>query len=336
YIHADRVTASSECNPKHTSEAEKYMKINNEKGLVLVVIYMVIALLMVLTIGFASRSFADQRSATFQRDHTQAFWLAEAGLSHAIDTLPDDVTQKNITNVAGIQLGNYITKTEFISGATNRYRVSARGDVGNTMRQLVSLVVYPSGHYDPTNIGAALTSDGGIKKQPNADIIGGILEFADFEFEDIFGIPQDVLRYHASHIYYDPGNALEKNEIPVEGITIIDMPPEENQRELQITDGHFDGSGILIVNGDLRLTGGTFHGIIWVNGEFNMGAGNASVYGAVFVKSGATTEVNAAVAGTILIEKDDDVLNDIDEWIPDDYATVLSWREVTDQVIDFN
>ncbi len=74
----------------------------------------------------------------------------------------------------------------------------------------------------------------------------------------------------------------------VTGITWIDDPDGVGSR---ITSMGWHGDGILVVNGDLTITGGTFDGILWVIGTLEIGAGNPVINGAVVVESDITESI---------------------------------------------
>jgi len=106
-------------------------------------------------------------------------------------------------------------------------------------------------------------------------IVGNIEENVDLVFETIFGITMEQMRAIADHDYTNPSN----NVSPVNGVTYIELT---GNNKVHFTNRHWSGSGILIVDGDFQMTGGTFEGIVWVNGRLQI-AGNALVRGSMFV-----------------------------------------------------
>ena len=63
-----------------------------------------------------------------------------------------------------------------------------------------------------------------------------------------------------------------------------------------------NGSGILIVNGDLTLNGGTFNGVVYVTGNFS-NQGNSTINGSVIVEGNVTLN-DTKLAGTMSITYD--------------------------------
>ena len=127
------------------------------------------------------------------------------------------------------------------------------------------------------DITSAISSSGTITVSGSADVNGEIVENGCPAFEDIFGASKDDVKNNANNYYVDPAN----NATPIENVTWVDFAFETG---FHITDNNYEGSGILIVNGDFTMTGGTFDGIIWVIGNLLV-SGNPTINGAVFVES---------------------------------------------------
>ncbi|GAI41218.1 unnamed protein product, partial [marine sediment metagenome] len=189
--------------------------------------------------------------------------------------------------------------------ATKR-RVRSIGTVGE-ISKTVEVILRKSA--TGGGITSALTAGGSITVTGSADIEpdpGPEDTFYDFElgedpnddlslFEEIFGVTKDEMKAIAQNppnIYY---NSAINNDI-VENITWVDGTPDQSQ----ITTSTWAGSGIWIVNGDLKITGGTFDGILWVIGSLYLGAGNPVIRGSVFVE--CATEVDTTVTGNVTLE----------------------------------
>ncbi len=83
----------------------------------------------------------------------------------------------------------------------------------------------------------------------------------------------------------------------------IDNPGNE-----VVITGDFEGRGLLVVNGDLRINGSfDFEGLIFVNGELTLGGGGNSVN----ITGGLVAERTTTFNGTIDIDYDKDTLEDV-------------------------
>ena len=83
-----------------------------------------------------------------------------------------------------------------------------------------------------------------------------------------------------------------------------------------------EGGGILVVNGDVRMTGNAeFYGIIWINGALDLGAGTNKIFGALFVNS-----ADIKLRGNALIQYDPNRIGDAASEID---PTIISgtWQE---------
>ena len=86
---------------------------------------------------------------------------------------------------------------------------------------------------------------------------------------------------------------------PAEGITWI----EPNATDPQITQAGWTGSGLLIVEDNLKITGGTFDGVIWVVGTLDI-SGNPVINGSIFVECEATIETTVTGNPTITFDSE--------------------------------
>jgi cytoskeletal protein CcmA (bactofilin family) len=114
---------------------------------------------------------------------------------------------------------------------------------------------------------------------------------------------------NATYKYTNPPN----NKMPVEKITWI-------SNGFEITQDGWVGGGIMIVNGDLKITGGTFDGVIWVIGKLSI-SGNPVINGSIFVEGEAT--VDTTITGTAKISFDPSAIDGAFS----NLSTVLSWQE---------
>jgi cytoskeletal protein CcmA (bactofilin family) len=280
---------------------------------------MVIAVLIILAVGFATRSIGEQKVADKERDSIHAFWLAEAGLDMAISQLAD-------TPLSGtLGRGKYYTET---SATTNpiRFLIVSKGgvpdtvetDPNNIIREIRAIVELPENDKDSSVVTSAITAEGDVDVKGSADVNGEIDANAVFVFEDIFGVSKETMEENSTNLYLDPPN----NVTPVSGITWINI---ETIDEVIIGDSYWEGSGILVVDGDLRITGGAFRGVLWVTGNLFV-SGNCVIDGAVYVEGGIDSDTD--ITGNSTISFDADAVDDAFNFIPSDLPPyILSWKE---------
>ena len=163
-----------------------------------------------------------------------------------------------------------------------------------------TLVSYAPKLVTPDGVTDAITATGTIKIKGSSIVNGGIKENAIFDFEEIFGYTKEEIEDGATHLYVDP----ENNIIPVDNITWVNFVEND---DFLISDNNWEGSGILIINGDMHITGGYFEGIIWVVGNLRI-TGNPIIEGAIFVEGGTDIETTLST-GNPTINYNSDVVN---------------------------
>lgn len=292
------------------------MKKNN-RGFVLITAYMAIAVLVIFATSFSSRTIGEKRVADKERDTIQALWLAEAGLDRAVAEFPDTPLSGTVGN------GTYSTQTTELTSV--KYLISSTGGVPNTtvspdnaIRRISAIVERPLSPVGPGGITSAITANGDVEVKGSATVNGTVDEEAAFTFEQVFGISKDAMESGAVHHYTDPAN----NITPVDHTTWMDI---DSLTEMTITTSGWSGSGILVVNGDLTITGGTFSGIIWVIGTLRV-SGNPVINGAMFVESGA--EVDTTLTGNPTVSYDSDAVSNAFNFIPSTSTpSIVGWKE---------
>jgi len=280
---------------------------------------MVIAVLIILAVGFATRSIGEQRVSDKERDSIQAFWLAEAGLDMAISQVPD-------TPLSGtLGRGKYYTETSLTTNPIRFLIISKGGvpdtvetDPDNIIREIRAIVERPENDIDSSVVTSAITAEGDVDVKGSADVNGEIDDNAVFVFEDIFGVSKQTMEQNSTNLYLDPPN----NVTPVSSITWINL---ETIDDVNIGDSNWEGSGILVVNGDLRITGGEFQGIIWVIGSLFV-SGDCIIDGAIYVEG--TIDSDTDITGNSTISFDEDAIDDAFNFIPSDLPPyIISWKE---------
>lgn len=292
------------------------MKKDN-KGFVLVTAYMVVAVLIILATSFSARTIGEKRAADKERDTTQALWLAEAGLDRAVVEFPNTPLSGTIGN------GAYSTQTTELT--STRYLINSTGGVpdtavnpNNSIRKISAIVERPLSPASSGDITSAITANGDVEVRGSAVVNGTVDEEAVFTFEQVFGISKDAMKSGAVHLYTDPAN----NITPVDHTTWVDI---NTATEMKVSDTGWSGSGILVVDGDMTITGGHFSGIIWVIGTLRV-SGNPVIDGALFVESGA--EVDTTLTGNPTVSYDSNAVNSAFSFIPSTSAPrMISWKE---------
>ncbi|MDP2911283.1 MAG: type II secretion system protein [Candidatus Omnitrophota bacterium] len=289
----------------------------NNRGFILVASYMVVAVLIILATTFSARSIGEKRVADKERDTVQALWLAEAGVDRAIQELPN-------TPLSGtLGTGAYSTQTTALG--SGKYLINSTGGVplttispNNAIRKISAVVQQPLNPANPGNITSAITANGDVVLKGAAQINGTVDDNTVFNFTDIFGMPKDDLESRAAHHYTDPPS----NVTPVDHVTWVDT---DLSTEMRITTDGWTGSGILVVDGDMTITGGTFSGIIWVIGTLRV-SGNPVINGAMYVESGAT--IDTIFTGTPIVNYDSNAINSAFGFLPSSLPPhILSWKE---------
>ena len=230
----------------------------------------------------------------------RAFWLAEAGIAQAIKTnTPLDTGEQQLLNP------NHTYNAGVIHVGANYYTVTSTGTVnlpsGESVIRTITATVevqYPSvGNFSR----AIETTADQIIVKGNAEINpsdpndpNGPKVNSDFSFAQLFGMSKEEMRASATHLY----TSSNFNRDNINGITWVDVDSGTTLN----TTGNSTGSGILIVNGNIKFAGTfQFHGIIYVIGKFTA-TGTFDQYGSVLVES--TAELDPELTGTTRINYD--------------------------------
>jgi hypothetical protein len=290
----------------------------NKSGSALILGLFVIVILAGLSSSFlfkqVNQSFASNRYA----DSTRAFWVAEAGLQKARDALPTAPSPGNLG------AGTYSVSVTGIN--SKYYRVVSAGTVGSTTRTVEAVVSTRDVDGSKFKYGVESTVD--IDFKGSSRVYGENTtqpvpaKYRDpnyykansaFSFANLFSYTTTELR--AFSTYYN--NTWPSGNIT--GVNWVKAPSSH-------FNGNVAGSGILIVEGNLRVTGSiAFDGIIYVIGELDM-AGTAQVSGAVLAESAAT--VDTTLTGTCDVEHNATKISSALDNIRFNSPQVVSWKEI--------
>ncbi len=301
-------------------KAKKMRRIsfNSESGVILPIVIILMLALTITGLAFLNAGVMENSLVRRQIHKDQAFYLAEAGVEHARAQLGQNWNDLALIGPIDLGAGDHNASIDDTALPSTKRRVTSTGAVDGISKTVEVILRKP-----PTGSGIdwALTAGGDIIVTGNADIDPEPDpespyedKFVDFElgddpgdglslFEEIFGVTQlemeDIAKNFPNH-HYD--RALNDQKDTVENITWVNGTSE-------ITTDTWSGSGIFIVNGDLKITGGTFEGILWVIGKLTLGAGNPKIRGAVFVECGA--EVDTTLKGTVKVELDSGAIDNV-------------------------
>lgn len=306
----------------------------NKKGFVLSIVFVFMLILIVIATSFVVLTNNEVRTAQQQVDVLKAFFLAEAGIEKALYELSKDATYTGET--ASLGEGVYSVSLIPLNG---QVQIDSKGFIPNevTPRVWRQVRVIAERPINPITADSAVTAmsagknmevkgnaiiDGktqaGVKvpraqmvsKKGSAEILGtpDILENPSPTFEEIFGMTEEEMKALAT-VYTDPPNNVPN---PANGVTWI-------EGDAQYTQSGWIGQGVLIVTGNLRLTGGVFKGVIYVMGSVDTQAGNAYIKGALMVAG------DGDFAGTTNIVYDIAEINGAGKYYP---YKVVSWEEI--------
>ncbi len=137
----------------------------------------------------------------------------------------------------------------------------------------------------PTHAQGAMYANGAIEVGGSADITGNLYENCDppLSFEDFFGITKAEMEAIADNNFEDPPN----NPEGFEDITWVSFANEGGH--LMVTNANWEGSGILIIDGDAHFSGGIFNGIMWITGTLFIN-GNNGFNGGIYCEGGIQYE----------------------------------------------
>jgi len=313
----------------------------NNRGVALILSFILIAVLTVLGAASLSRSISESRIARRYSESTQALWLAEAGINRALNELRDNY---NITPGSGLwpttmleDAGRYEVDVSVIDVGT-KWLVTSHGCIPDvtcnssrtqriieaTMTKAVSpgpANFFNNAIYTPGNVnisGSAYTVTGDVRyggtitPDPPVNPVDNIYDtsittLARFDFDQLRAMSQGQGNYH---------DATHNPPFPTSFWKSIGVP------NIVFVEGDFDLSGkkeivggFVIVGGDLLydvdITGNAgVDGAIYTLGTCSVkGGGNAlfNVNGGIWAGQGVT------ITGSTVIEYNSDYMNAIQD-----------------------
>ncbi len=241
-----------------------------KKGVILVLT--VSAMLIFTLLGIATMDFAgfQGQGIVKKTSATEAFWIAEAGIQRALASLPGNLFNQGDT----LANGNYTVNTALKSGYNHRWVITSTAH-RTPVRKVIEVEAAP-------DIINAFQTTGNLKPRSDNQILPdgsysvGRGNFT-YTFSGLFGnLNAGSSGVQVLHNPLNNQNTLDDGTTPLQnGIIWV-------EGDFKVTS-NWAYEGILIVNGDFEMTGGSFNGIVWINGASKMIEGNPGINGAVFV-----------------------------------------------------
>ncbi len=290
------------------------------KGIALLVTIIFVVILGIGAVVIARLHSTGIRLARRQNNSTRAFYIAEGGFERALyDLEQDDDWMDGDINGISISVGGdtanfYLLNYDQIDTATRHslggeFTVWLKNVAGEpTEIWIKSEGLYPEGDQNEARrvvkavmklSKPAIVAGGIVEVKGNAVVEGDIIENSVISFENVFGKSMAEIKQLAQTDYPDTYYTTSFSNDSAEGITWI----EPNATDPQITQDGWTGTGLLIVEDDLKITGGTFGGVIWVVGTLDI-SGNPLITGSIFVECGATIETTVTGNPTIIFDSE--------------------------------
>lgn len=327
----------------------------NNRGVALILSFILIAVLTVLGAASLSRSISESRIARRYSESTQALWLAEAGINRALNELRDNynITPGSSLWPTTMGAGRYEVDVSVIDAGT-KWLVTSRGCIPDvtcnssriqriieaTMTKAISPgpanffnnVMYTPGNVNISGSAYTVTGDvrygGTISPDPPVNIPSvnniydsSITDLARFDFDQLRQMSIDQNNYH---------DATHNPPFPTSFWKSIGVP------NIVFVEGNFDLSGgnqivggFVIVGGDLvydtEISGNAgVDGTIYTLGTCSvLGGGNAvfNVKGGIWAGQGMT------ITGSTVLEYNSDYMNAIKNLMLIFTVQINNWKD---------
>lgn len=261
--------------------------------LLIVAIFIVAAVITVILLSVQDRTEEVPELTSSNLAELQAKALCHEaiiyGMRHINDGTSGYYSGENTQTYAnfGVMEGT-IDSIQYISNTTNDtieiVSYASYQNADETIQHKSSALVC----WVPTHAQGAMYANGTIIVGGNAEITGNLFEncHPPLSFEDFFGITKAEMEAIADNHLVDPPN----NPEGVEDITWVSFTGAGGAGSgFKVTTTDWDGSGILIVDGDAEFSGGSFNGIMWITGELFVN-GNNGFNGGIYVEGGIQYE----------------------------------------------
>lgn len=289
----------------------------NKRGFVLVFGLLVVTVLVVLSSSVYFKSVNDNSLTRRYTESMRAFWLAEAGVAMAGDALPNQTPDYTFpgTNYMYSAQSDPVPETSYLYKVTSTGTVALSSGKALT-RRIIAYVRTNEAETGSFQYGIETTADLKIKGAVEIHPSDSKKENSTLDFAQLFGYSKADMQAHATNVY-TPSTFPST----ISGLTWVNVPSGET---LTIS-GTGSGSGILIINGNVKFSGTyDFNGIIYVIGKLTM-HGTVETHGAVLAESG--TELDTILTGTVDIYYDKDQIDAALDVVRFFVKDIVSWKE---------
>lgn len=283
------------------------------RGIALIMSFLVIMVIAILAASLFSGVINENRLVRRFADSTRAFWLAEAGIAEGIENMPGDIAGHTHCMQLDCTYSHNVD-TEPLSGYY--YQINSSGSAHNITRSLRAIVWTQP--VPPSHFQHAIRTTSNLVVKGSVEINGPSEEFASIIFADLFEHSKADIESYATHVYTNPPNDVT----PITEITWVNLSPGN---ELRINSDTWTGNGILVVEGDAQITGGTFNGIIYVIGKLRM-TGNPVINGTILAESATT--IDTTLTGNVEINYDINAITAALSYLQFIAPAIVSWQEI--------
>ncbi len=313
---------------------------DKKRGVSLIVVITITVVAVIIVMAIMPQAVNQRQMVRREANSIRAFYAAESGINKALNDLNDDnwggwnTTDPDLYTLAlqplddadGNTVARYKVELKMLDPANP---VAVAEGYSPTAADAKKAIVVSFGKSQ-----AAIIAKGDVETRGNAAIIGDVWEYADFSFQNIFGDTiANVKNLHTTEIVGFPANEDNYQPVPTPQDDYVDNNPANGQWDgaddepLTVDhdeDGIWDderditwfvvpegekatisatgwtGHNILVVEGDVQISGGTFEGALYVMGDMAFAAGNAQITGVIFVDGDVddTTEVRGSTTIT--------------------------------------
>ena len=292
--------------------------IRKRKAAALITAVIIAVILAMLGIVFTIRSIQEKNLANRYINSVRAFWLAEAGVAEGLKNLSAS-SVSSCLNCPQVSSCCYAATIQPYGEADTDYQINSSGSVTLSSGAIITKEVSVVARVQPPELEHAIETAGELILEGEAYTINGTRnENAIIDFSSLFGESKEEVKLRASH--HD-----DELVSPVNGITWVDVSLGS---ELEVA-GNLQGSGILIISGDVHFAGSfVFDGIIYVAGTLKI-SGTPVINGSIFAES--ETDIDTTIAGHVTIEYDPIAINNALEYTPETTSSgsseIISWRQ---------
>ena len=253
-------------------------------GKILIVgIFVIAALFIVIILSVRDRVDNSPELLSKNLTELQAKALCREAINYGIKKVNDagdsGLPTTHMQTFVDFQIGNGIIDSIQYTTINDTVSISAYASYQNNndtyQHKSTALVTWA-----PKYENGAIVANGDIdvtgSAVVNGDLIPDVIPLLDFE--EFFGMTKAEMQAIADNDMVDPRN----NPGGISGITYMSFSGSY-PGTLMITTTSWNGTGILVVDGDANFTGGSFTGIMWIVGRLRVN-GNNGFYGAIYVE----------------------------------------------------